>query len=133
MHVWPGTDRQTMSEPPLRYRTYGEFWPFYLAEHGRAGTRALHLCGTALALGCLAAALVAWDWRPLLAAPLVGYGFAWLAHAIIERNRPATFRYPVWSFISDFRMLGLWIAGRLGDELARHGIAESGPPAPPRA
>jgi hypothetical protein len=133
MHIWPSTDRQTMSEPPPRYRTYGEFWPFYLAEHCRAGTRALHLCGTALALGCLAAALVAWDWRPLLAAPLVGYGFAWLGHAIIERNRPATFRYPLWSFISDFRMLGLWITGRLGDELTRHGIAGPERPSPPRA
>jgi hypothetical protein len=108
-------------------RTYGEYWPFYLAEHSRAGTRALHLLGTALALGCLLVGVVAWDWRPLVAAPVIGYGFAWLAHGIIEGNRPGTFRYPLWSLLSDIRMLGLWATGRLGSELLRHGIAEPRP------
>lgn len=116
----------------IRYATYAEFWPFYLGQHSRAGTRALHLFGTALALGLLAAALVAWDWRPLVAAPVAGYGFAWFAHAVIEGNRPATFRYPLWSLLSDVRMLLLWVTGRLEGELARHGIAEPGRPTPPQ-
>jgi hypothetical protein len=106
-----------------RLKTYGEFWPFYLGQHSRAGTRTLHFIGTLLGLGLLAAALVAWDWRLLLAAPVAGYGFAWLAHAFMEKNRPATFRYPLWSFLSDFRMLGYWLTGRLTGEEARHGIA----------
>jgi hypothetical protein len=114
--------RKAMSKR-TRYRTYGEFWPYYLGEHSRPGARTLHLLGTALALGCLVVAVVAWDWRPLIAAPVIGYGFAWLAHGVIEGNRPATFRHPLWSLFSDFRMLGLWIAGRLGKELTRHGIA----------
>ena len=86
-----------------RLKTYAEFWPFYLGEHSQAGTRALHFLGTLLGLGLLAAALVLWDWRLLASALVTGYGFAWLGHAFIERNRPATFRYPLWSFLSDHR------------------------------
>jgi len=110
-----------------RYRTYAEFWPFYLAQHSRAGTRALHFFGTLLGLGLLAAGLLAWDWRLLAAAPVAGYGFAWLGHAAIERNRPATFSHPLWSLLGDFRMLGYWLTGRLAGVLARHGVEAPAP------
>ena len=73
-----------------RYKTYAEFWPFYLGEHSRAGTRALHFFGTMLGLGFLAAALVTWDWRLLLAALVTGYGFAWLGHAFAIRFGPSS-------------------------------------------
>ncbi len=108
---------------------YAEFWPYYLAEHSRPANRALHYFGSGLGLALLASAAALQDWRFLPAAVVAGYAFAWVGHFFIERNRPATFDYPLWSFFSDFRMLGFAVAGRLGRELARHGITPSEPPA----
>lgn len=102
-----------------RAKSYREFWPIYLAEHSRPATRALHYLGTGLGLVLLAGGLVMGDWRLVVAALGAGYGLAWIGHAFVENNRPATFTHPLWSFISDFRMFGLWLAGRLARELER--------------
>ena len=97
--------------------TYPQFWRRYLAAHADPRTRGLHYVGTSLALAAIAAAAVERDWRWLAAAPTAGYGLAWLGHLKYEHNRPETFVHPVWSLISDFRMLGLFLSGRLGAEL----------------
>ncbi len=101
--------------------TYPEFWQRYLAAHADPRTRGLHYLGTVLAVAALVIAGRERDWRWLLAAPMLGYALAWLGHLAFEHNRPETFGHPVWSAVSDFRMLGLFLSGRLGVELRRVG------------
>jgi hypothetical protein len=107
--------------PGPEFRSYGEFWPHYLGEHRRPGTRAVHLAGTVLGLALFIVGLVTLDWRWLLAGLITGYALAWIGHAAIERNRPATFRYPLWSLVSDLRMVALFATGKLSAELHKHG------------
>ena len=98
--------------------TYPEFWLRYLRAHSRPTTRALHYAGSALALLLLVIGALQ-DWRFLLAAPVIGYGLAWAGHLALEGNRPETFEHPLWSLVSDFRMLLLASAGRLAPHLAQ--------------
>lgn len=105
-----------------RKASYEEFWPFYLQEHARPQTRNLHYIGTALVIGIGLIALLMQNWLLLIAMPIAGYFFAWVSHAFVEKNKPATFSHPLWSLISDFRMFFLWISGRLGPELQKAGV-----------
>jgi hypothetical protein len=99
--------------------TYPEFWRVYLAAHTDPRTRGMHYSGTILAMTALVITGLSQDWRWLIAAPVAGYAFAWFGHFVFEHNRPATLGHPTWSLISDFRMLGLFLSGRLGRELRR--------------
>lgn len=99
--------------------SYREFWPYYVSQHLQPGTRALHFVGTAAAILCVIAAVGAQAWWLLLLGPVAGYGPAWIAHAFVERNKPATFTHPVWSLIGDFHMFGLMCLGRMDAEIAR--------------
>lgn len=113
-----------------RCTTFAEFWPHYLREHARPGTRALHYVGTTMVVMLAVAAALSGHWGLLLAMPIAGYAFAWGAHAVVERNRPATFTYPAWSLAADFRMWWMWLTGRLAPELERAGVRSG--PSPPR-
>lgn len=108
-----------MADKLTRYR---DFWPYYLREHAQPATRSLHFAGTACALIFLVAAAVTAQAWLILPAIISGYAFAWIAHLVVEKNRPATFTYPFWSLISDFRMFFLWLAGRLAPELRKAGV-----------
>ncbi|HVV66082.1 MAG TPA: DUF962 domain-containing protein [Rhizomicrobium sp.] len=101
---------------------YGDFWPYYLQEHAAPGTRAIHYFGTLLSTSLVAIAILTRNGWFALAALAGGYGPAWIGHFFIERNRPATFRYPLWSLMSDYRMTWRWMSGKLGRDLVRAGV-----------
>jgi len=105
-----------------RFRSFDEFWPYYLREHGRAATRGLHIFGTWAALFVLLLGLFMGPWWMVLLAPVIANGFAWLSHLLVERNRPATFRYPAWSLRGDLQLALFAATGRLKRELRQHGI-----------
>ena len=102
-----------------RLSSYEEFWPFYVSQHLHPTCRRLHLVGTFLVLGCLAAAALLLSPVWLLLALFAGYGFAWVGHFFFEKNRPATFTYPLWSLRGDFRMFRLILLGRMEPEIRR--------------
>lgn len=108
-----------------QHTSFAEFWPFYLREHSRPRTRALHYVGTTLVVAIAVLAILTGRWWWLLAMPVAGYFFAWLAHFTVENNRPATFTYPLWSLAADFRMWWFWLTGRLQPELDRAAVDKS--------
>jgi hypothetical protein len=88
----------------VRFSSFREFYPYYLGEHSQPACRRLHLAGTVLTLATIIAALVTRRWTLPLVAPVAGYGLAWIGHYAFERNRPATFRYPLYSLLGDLAM-----------------------------
>ncbi|WP_260482932.1 DUF962 domain-containing protein [Sphingomicrobium flavum] len=106
-----------------RYQSFAEFWPHYLREHRKPATRALHYVGTTLVIAIAMFAIATANWLLLLALPVAGYFFAWTGHFGVEKNRPATFQYPLWSLMADFKMYGCWLSGKLGAELEKAGVA----------
>ena len=106
-----------------RISNYNDFWLFYLKEHSLPLTRAFHYVGTSIGLIFFAMALVQLKPVLILGGLFSGYFFAWVSHFFIEKNRPATFKYPIWSFYSDFRMYFLFVSGRLNSHLEQAGLA----------
>lgn len=102
-----------------QFHSFSEFWPYYLAEHSRRGTRLLHLVGTstAILLVIFLVAIGKWWLFPLALIP--GYGAAWIGHFFIEKNKPATFQHPLWSFMGDYKMIWLMLTGKIDREVER--------------
>lgn len=107
-----------MSEIPT-FKSFDDFWPHYVREHSKRKTRAWHAAGTGLAIASLIYAYVQGEPAFVVLAAVLGYGPAWVSHFAIEGNRPATFRYPLWSLIADLRMFGLTLTGQMDEEVAR--------------
>lgn len=97
-----------------RFASFDEFYPFYLGEHSNRTCRRLHFAGSSLMLGVIAAVIMGrlgptWLWS----LPVIGYGFAWIGHFVFEKNRPATFTYPLWSLIGDWLMFWEMLTGKI--------------------
>ncbi|MFN3931104.1 MAG: Mpo1-like protein [Brevundimonas sp.] len=95
-----------------RFESFSAFYPHYIHEHSNRTCRRIHVVGSALVLLVPVAALMTRNPWWLLAMPLIGYGFAWVGHFFFEKNRPATFRYPLWSLMGDWRMFFETVSGQ---------------------
>lgn len=115
-------NNQTPTNNVPVFQSFQEFWPFYLSQHSNRTCRKLHIVGTTLGLLIFLNGLRTGHPRAILPALFVGYGLSWIGHFFYEKNRPATFTYPRWSLLGDFRMLWLFYTGKLPAELARHNI-----------
>src|SRR4051794_16085296 len=103
-----------VAKPTARkFDSFAEFYPFYLSEHSDRTCRRLHVAGSALALLCLVALIVTRNPWWLLAGLVCGYGFAWVGHFVFEKNQPASFRQPLYSFMGDWRMYWQILIGRI--------------------
>lgn len=96
-----------------QYTSFREFYPFYLSEHQNPACRRLHFLGSLLVCVTLVYAVATATWWLLLLLPVIGYGFAWIGHIFFEKNRPATFTYPVYSFLGDWVMFKDILTGKI--------------------
>lgn len=95
-----------------KYNSLSEFYPFYLSEHQDTTSRVLHFIGTGLFFTIVIYAFLTGKYAALFFAPLAGYGFAWIGHFFFEKNKPATFEYPLYSLISDFKLFFHLLTGK---------------------
>ena len=105
----------TASTPvdPKSLKTFAEFYPFYLSEHSNRSCRRLHFVGSSLALLCLLTAIARGQPVYLLYGMLCGYGFAWIGHFGFEKNKPASFKRPLFSFMGDWAMYKDILTGKI--------------------
>lgn len=97
--------------------TYAEFWPYYVSQHLHPMTRALHAWGPLLALAIAGTGVLSGRFLLLPVALVVGYGIAWISHFAIERNKPASWGRPAWSFRGDMQLIGRYFTGALAHDV----------------
>lgn len=102
-----------MTQDTREFNSFDDFYPYYLEEHSDPTCRRLHYVGSILVIAILLYAITTTSWAFLLLVPVVGYGFAWLGHFLFEKNRPATFKYPLYSLMGDWVMLKDMLTGRI--------------------
>ena len=102
-----------MNENSDRFTSFKDFYPYYLAEHSNRTCRRLHVVGSALVILVLIYVFTTSNWWWLLSIPLIGYGFAWVGHFFFEKNKPATFKYPLYSLIGDWVMFWQVLRGQI--------------------
>jgi len=122
----PADARFADAARPESFASFEEFYPWYLSEHSNRTCRRLHVVGTGLVIGTVAYAVARRRWSALLLAPVFGYGFAWVGHFAFEKNKPATFKHPLWSLRGDFQMFADVVTGKIPCNAWR-------PPRPPVA
>lgn len=106
----PVADKATAATDPRAFKSFAEFYPFYLTEHSNRTCRRLHFVGSSLSLVCLALAVAMRQPWFLLLGLLCGYGFAWVGHFGFEKNKPASFKRPLYSFMGDWAMYrDIWL------------------------
>ena len=103
----------TPSVDPRSFQNFNEFYPFYLTEHSNRTCRRLHFLGSSLALSCVALVLVTGQWAFFVLGLLCGYGCAWIGHFGFEKNKPASFKRPLYSFMGDWVMYKDILVGKV--------------------
>jgi len=103
-----------------RITSFEEFWPHYVRAHQSKGNRRLHFVGTSAAMVLVAGGVLSRRLWPIMLAPVVGYGCAWIGHFLVEGNVPATFGHPAWSLKADFIMWKKILDGTMDAEVERH-------------
>ncbi|UZE95019.1 DUF962 domain-containing protein [Alkalimarinus alittae] len=95
------------------FKTFADFYPFYLSEHSNQTCRRLHFVGSSLVISVLLYALISERFALLFLLPVIGYGFAWIGHFVFEKNRPATFQHPLYSLAGDWVMFKDMLVGKI--------------------
>lgn len=97
----------------MQYSSFKQFYPFYLSQHKDVRCRRLHFLGTLFVLFFFLAFLLSFQLKYLVLMPIAGYGFAWIGHYFFEKNKPATFKFPLYSLMGDFVMFKDIISGKI--------------------
>ncbi|MCH9816752.1 MAG: DUF962 domain-containing protein [Actinomycetia bacterium] len=121
-------NKATSDQPAtLEFADFAEFFPFYMSQHSKRATRMMHCVGTSMGLGIALPSALWGPRRRVLLGAAVGYGFAWTSHFAIEKNRPASFGHPLWSFLGDWKMIAMMLAGRDNEisEIAANYLADA--------